>query len=106
MAAAVAAAAVPVATAADAGRDPVPVALAPVTVPDVVEDRRTDAAGTIVVRKYMRGKMLGKVRARARFSPPPRAARARARALAVPPGQPRFYARAVARTRSRARVCV
>ena len=41
MAAAVAAAAVPVATAADAGRDPVPVALAPVTVPDVVKFRPT-----------------------------------------------------------------
>jgi len=65
--AAVAAAAPAAAAAPDAaGRDPIPVALAPVSVPDVVEDRRTDAAGAIVVRKYVKGKLLGKVRARAR----------------------------------------
>jgi hypothetical protein len=31
-------------------------------VPDVVEDRRIDAAGNTVVRRYERGRLLGKVR--------------------------------------------
>ncbi len=31
-------------------------------VPDVVEDRRLDANGATVVRRYERGRLLGKVR--------------------------------------------
>jgi hypothetical protein len=57
------AAAPPPAQAAGAGANlPVPQQLPQFIVPDVVEDRRTDSAGNIVVRKYLRGKLLGKVR--------------------------------------------
>jgi hypothetical protein len=31
-------------------------------VPDIVVDRRTDADGNIVMRRYKRGRLLGKVR--------------------------------------------
>jgi len=55
--------AAPPAQAAGAGANlPVPQQLPQFIVPDVVEDRRTDSAGNIVVRKYLRGKLLGKVR--------------------------------------------
>lgn len=42
---------------------PVPVALPAVNVPDIVEDRRTDSVGTVLVRRYLKGRLLGKVRA-------------------------------------------
>ncbi len=32
-----------------------------VNVPDIVEDRRTDAVGNVVSRYYVRGRLLGKV---------------------------------------------
>lgn len=32
-------------------------------IPDVVEDRRTDSAGNIYIRRYTKGKLLGKVSA-------------------------------------------
>ena len=51
---------------------PPPPALDPAAgVPDIVEDRRTDSYGNVVVRSYQRGRLLGKVRA------PPRSARRR-----------------------------
>ncbi len=40
---------------------PIPQQLPQFHVPDVVEDRRQDAAGNIILRRYHRGKLLGKV---------------------------------------------
>lgn len=45
--------------------DPLPQALAAAQVPDVAVDRRKDAAGNIVERRYVKGRLLGKVRRRA-----------------------------------------
>ena len=34
----------------------------PETIPDVIEERRKDSEGRIVSNRYLRGKLLGKVR--------------------------------------------
>lgn len=59
---------VPLAPAAHAQNQVAPAA--PVeTVPDVVEDRREDGNGNVVIRRYQRGRLLGKVRGRAGARP-------------------------------------
>ena len=86
-----AAPAVPAAAAAAVAAPP-----AAETVPDIVEDNRTDEHGNIVVRRYQRGRLLGKVRRAAASrsgggggsAGPPRA-RARARRPHAPRALPR-----------------
>lgn len=57
----------PAAAAQPAGVDsaaaPAPAPLPHAGVPDVVEDVRKDTVGNTVVRRYQRGRLLGKVRA-------------------------------------------
>jgi len=52
-----AAVAPPPAASGSASSAPAPTAM---QVPDIVEDRRRDSAGGIVVRRYVRGRLLGK----------------------------------------------
>lgn len=52
----------PATAAAPAPAAPIPQALPQFHVPEIVEDRRQDAAGNIILRRYYRGKLLGKVR--------------------------------------------
>jgi hypothetical protein len=52
----------PVPQAGAAKNELIPAQLPQFHVPDIVEDRRIDSAGNTIVRKYVRGKLLGKVR--------------------------------------------
>ena len=63
--AAVACVAIPPVDAAPVPEAPMPQQLPPTfVVPDVVEDRRSDTAGNIITRRYLRGALLGKVSGR------------------------------------------
>ena len=74
-------------TAGPAAKPPPPAAAAapPSTVPDVVEDKRLDTNGNVVIRQYVKGRLLGKVRGSLRRAAPcvrtQRTARAALRAV-------------------------